>query len=756
MRSIPLLLLVLMAPVAGCLFDPSLPDARVLCTANSECTQGQTCQPIAEPGPALQGLGVCCRRQGCGDNLSEDQLGRLAEAAAKREAGVESPPTDAAATDSVCGNGKLEGDETCDPPSSCPKSCPAVGCTRRKLEGSAAACNARCVDDGMQTACASGDGCCPTACTAANDKECSCTCGNGMVEAACGETCDPLSNCPTACPAMGCQQRHLVNGGTCQAQCVNDELQTACVSGDGCCPPGCSATSDNDCMPRCGNGVREGDEKCDGSDCPTSCPAMGCQRRKLQGSAAQCTAECVNDTAITTCMTGDTCCPSGCSTANDGDCTCRCGNGVTEIACNEKCDGSDCPTSCPAMGCQLRDLKGSATACTAECVNAGMRTTCSSTKDGCCPSACNATNDPDCMPMCGNSVVEAGETCDPPSACSTQSDACVNDDDHIRTRTGSTSTCTFKCTTTARACSPVSDGFCPTGCAPCSDPDCSPGFACVLAAPAGWTGPVELFDGDPNGLVPGCGGAFATQAYQGTRGLSCDAAMCSACSCTAQGVSCVAGGTVVQGASQCLGGGTLVTASPTCSNIPGFTGGVINFPNGPQATGGTCAHPTVTATKPTERWSGLGRACAASGLVQGGCGGGQICAPGPGTGFLPKLCVFAAGDLSCPGAYSTKVVYYGGRNDTRGCTPCDCTGPTGATCTASLCFHGGNDCTNPCLRLTLPTGCKTVIGPPGVTSSSIKLDPVMVFGARCDVVAGSSQPTGGCTPSVPTTVCCMP
>ena len=32
--------------------------------------------------------------------------------------------------------------------------------------------------------------------------------------------------------------------------------------------------------------------------------------------------------------------------------------------------------------------------------------------DGCCAPGCNATNDSDCTPICGNGVVEAGETCD--------------------------------------------------------------------------------------------------------------------------------------------------------------------------------------------------------------------------------------------------------------------------------------------------------------------------------------------------------
>jgi hypothetical protein len=40
------------------------------------------------------------------------------------------------------------------------------------------------------------------------------------------KTCDPLSSCPTTCPAEGCQLRKLINAGTCNAECVNDRLQS--------------------------------------------------------------------------------------------------------------------------------------------------------------------------------------------------------------------------------------------------------------------------------------------------------------------------------------------------------------------------------------------------------------------------------------------------------------------------------------------------------------------------------------------------
>ncbi|NOT02387.1 MAG: hypothetical protein HOP29_17420 [Phycisphaerales bacterium] len=87
------------------------------------------------------------------------------------------------------------------------------------------------------------------------------SCGNGLLDA--GETCDTAihggdpGTCPKVCDSGDpCIVGTLMGQGTCQAQCDFVNIVNP-VNGDGCCPPGANALTDDDCVAQCGNGVCE-------------------------------------------------------------------------------------------------------------------------------------------------------------------------------------------------------------------------------------------------------------------------------------------------------------------------------------------------------------------------------------------------------------------------------------------------------------------------------------------------------------------
>jgi hypothetical protein len=278
-----------------------------------------------------------------------------------------------------CGDGLLTGDERCDiaipagEPGACPSECmPAGQCAPRVVSGSA--CNAECVV--LQLTCSKGDGCCPGNCTTKNDGDCSSSCGDGIVQSDNGETCDPghgldgdedagaAAAAGEPCPTIDdCEDRDacttdLLIGSekNCNAMCTHVTI-TEVKSGDGCCPPGANNAVDHDCKPVCGNGVKEGDEECDGgehcvadtcrfdytddqrkcmslvdaSDACNACSCLNCTPLQLACRASNdktrndhCTAieNCANenDCVRTACYCKDPADPWGCGFGDGGPC----------------------------------------------------------------------------------------------------------------------------------------------------------------------------------------------------------------------------------------------------------------------------------------------------------------------------------------------------------------------------------------------------------------------------------------------------
>lgn len=151
-----------------------------------------------------------------------------------------------------------------------------------------------------------------------------------------------------------------------------------------------------------------------------------------------------------------------------------CGNGRVEGI--ERCDiaiaqGQEgaCPDGCNMRdGCLTYELVGQR--CGARC--APIEITESVPGDGCCPSGATRETDSDCSATCGNGVIEADETCDPPESCPTAA-ACRTDKVcTVAHLTGAANTCSARCQELPLAVCESGDGCCPDNCSAEVDSDC--------------------------------------------------------------------------------------------------------------------------------------------------------------------------------------------------------------------------------------------------------------------------------------------
>jgi hypothetical protein len=464
----------------------------------------------------------------------------------------------------TCGNGTVDEGEACDTaiPDGDPGACPTeVGCddgdpcTKDRLIGKGT-CGAICAHDPVTVQSGTEhDGCCPAGAWHAVDVDCPAACGDGQLDVP-DELCDPglpstdPRACPTACDDGDPCTLDVLQGSACQAHCVSTPI-TALVSGDGCCPAGASQRTDPDCAAVCGNGVLEVGESCDKGvpaasvdACPRACPRSpsACLKSVLAGDAASCTARCELELVTTCSAARDGCCAAGCTAANDADCSPTCGDGAVELGYNETCDVAiaagkpgACPTACNDGLVCTRDVLVAAGTCHAACLY--LPITDFRPGDGCCPPNADANLDPDCAPLCGNSVVEPpGETCDYNAGTAACPTACSGGDQCTAvTLEGSKGSCNARCVVNPVTACVSGDGCCPGWCTIARDADCpivcgdgvlSSGEACDRGITTGLPGacPRTCDDGDActtdwaSGTIEGCSRACSHARITACRG----------------------------------------------------------------------------------------------------------------------------------------------------------------------------------------------------------------------------------------------
>lgn len=279
---------------------------------------------------------------------------------------------------------------------------------------------------------------------------------------------------------------------------------------------------------------------------------------------------------------------------------------------------------------------------------------------------------------------------------------------------------------------------------------CGSGYICVAAAPAGWSGPVELYTG--SNPPPDCPPPYGTTVFEGGLGVVADPAAC-ACGCgvDASTMRCGAAPVVY------YNGGTGCTGSACYSDSIGLacqksdpapcTGTAQAIIGRPGTFGGSCAA-WVDASAPPWSWTLGAIGCSADSPADaGGCAAGSLCAPMP----VAPLCIYSDGGArGCPdaGQYTVSYVLYGGVDDTRACAACSCQ-PSG-TCSGTLLNYNSDiSCSGSTQGFSVDGGCITPYSALGGTywSGSFGLQ-----NPTCSTEGGA--PTGTVTEKSPTTFCC--
>lgn len=375
----------------------------------------------------------------------------------------------------------------------------------------------------------------------------------------------------------------------------------------------------------------------------------------------------------------------------------------------------------------------------------------------CCESACLGV----CRACSEDRTGEANGTCanvltgsDPDSECSgsyvCQDGACESCADGLQNGEESWIDCGGECSACGEICTNGVDDD-GNNLVDCEDPSCD-SFTCVPATPSGWDGPVWLYVGEEP--APSCPAGAPIVA--GGLEISSPPAVCTECSCDSPiGQACAPILVEFFDPFGCSGipEETVVPSSPgQCENIVDTVqyDSARVVPQGPS--GGSCSPSGGVANIVPVDWQNLATVCEANTASGGGCGAGTACIQRPASPWVQQVCFYRQGISSCPNAGYDRFTVFGGWTDSRACSPCECSSPTGGTCDNVLNVYGPEGCLGSATQLPNDGTCEPLVG--STYFESIRYTPGTPSGGSCAPSGG--EPIGTANRTDATTVCCQP
>jgi hypothetical protein len=295
----------------------------------------------------------------------------------------------------------------------------------------------------------------------------------------------------------------------------------------------------------------------------------------------------------------------------------------------------------------------------------------------------------------------------------------------------------------------------------CTAPDATPKVGCETGclppAPAGWTGPVALYDGAESGKPADCtdAGAYTANKVETYFNLTAPAATCDCGTPKITGRKCTAGASSYTDPSCTMNGlkiANLTTELAACGVTSGDMGSFYRVSAGTLVPG-TCTFPNATTTKPTKTYEKVQVACGQSQTTACATKPSEcVTTPAP-TAPFTRMCIHKDGDELCPSKdYPSRIVSFKSVDDQRACVACTAT-PTGGACGTKWGNQSSaSSCADPLIAAptdkTAATGCYSY----GGSGVIIDIRPMAPSAGTCTPQGGT--PTGQAKLIDPVTFCC--